>query len=107
MATAENFVITIMNECHGEIRATKLEYKDGSTWRREALFGLDGHQKIEEKHGIRFSPQNLSGVGDEQTQLRVTYQHHAGGVVWGPDLVETTDPFVAHDNGRKTIFLTR
>ena len=107
MATAEKFVITIQNQCDGEIRATKLEYKDGPTWRREAVFGLDGHQKIEKDHGIRFSPQNLSGIGDEQTQLRVTYQHRGGGAVWGPDLVETTDPFVAHDNGSKTIVLTR
>ncbi len=106
MATCENFKITLKNSCDGEIKAKKFEYKDGSNWKVENIFGLDGIQKIEKDHSIPFT-RNLGGIGDESTQLRVTYSHHKGGTVWGGDICETTEVFTAHDNGAKTVTLTR
>ena len=78
MANCEDFTITLKNSTSGEIKATKFEYKDGSNWRTENMFGLDGHQKIDEGRSISFK-RDLEGVGDESTQFRVTYQHHLGG----------------------------
>ena len=105
MANCQNFKITIDNSCDGEIKATKFEYKDGSTWKTENMFGIDGHQKIEKDHAVRFT-RNLGGIGDETTTFRVTYKHHVGGTVWGDDICKTTESFVAHDNGSKTVTLT-
>ena len=105
MATASNFRVTVHNSINDEVKATKFEYKDGSTWRTEAMFGLDGHQKIEKGHGIVFT-RDLEGVGGEETQFRVTYQHHAGGTVWGSDKSAVTEPFTCNDNGGRTVTLT-
>lgn len=107
MATCEGFVITMKNACDGEIKATKLEYKDGPRWKREATFGLGRHPKIEKDRQITLEPHALRGVGNEPTQLRVTYNHRLAGTQWGPSLVKTTHPFIARDNGKKTIVLTR
>jgi hypothetical protein len=106
MATCENFKITLHNSCDGEIKVKKFEYKDGSNWKTENMLGLDGVQKIEKDHGIPFT-RNLGGIGDESTSFRVTYSHHLGGLKWGNDIVETTAAFVAHDNGSKTVTLTK
>ncbi len=107
MATCENFKITLHNSTDAEVRVKKFEYKDGSRWKtEEGIFGVDGHQKIERGHGVTFT-RNLGGVGDETTQFRVTYEHHIGGTLWGDDISEVTAPFTAHDNGSKTVTLTR
>jgi len=106
MATCENFGITLKNSCDGEIKAKKFEYKDGSNWKTENMFGIDGFQKIEKDHQIPFT-RNLGGIGNESTQFRVTYCHHKGGSVWGGDIVETTNSFTAVDNGHMTVTLTR
>lgn len=106
IARCENFMITLQNSCDGEIKATKFEYLDGSNWKTENMFNLDGHQKIEKDHAIPFN-RALAGIGDESTKFRVTYKHHLGGTKWGPTLVETTDAFVAHDNGSHTVALTK
>ena len=105
MATCEDFTITLKNSADGEIKVTKFEYKDGSNWKTEHMFGLDGIQKIEKDHSIPFT-RNLGGIGDESTQFRVTYSHHLGGTKWGTDKCAVTDTFVAHDNGSKTVTLT-
>ena len=105
MATASNFSITIHNGTNDEVKATTFEYKDGSDWKVEHMFGLDGHQKIEKDHGVVFN-RDLGGVGGESTQFRVTYEHHVGGTIWGSPKVETTDSFVCNDNGSKTVTLT-
>ena len=107
MGTCEDFVITMKNACDEEIEATKLEYKDGPRWRREVSFGVGRHQKIGKHRQITLAPHALRGVGGEPTQLRVTYKHHLGGSQWGPSLVKTTHPFIARDNGKKTIVLAR
>lgn len=107
MGTCEDFVITMKNACDDEIEATKLEYKDGPRWRREASLGLGKHRKIERDRQITLEPHALRGVGNEPTQLRVTYHHRLGGSQWGPSLVKTTQPFIARDNGKKTIVLAR
>ena len=49
---------------------------------------------------------NLGGIGNENTQFKVNYNHRAGGSVWGPDKTEVTDTFVCQDNGRKTVTLS-
>jgi hypothetical protein len=105
LATASNFAITIHNSTADEVKATKFEYKNGSNWETEHMFGIDGYQKIEEGRGVVFH-RNLGGVGGESTQFRVTYEHHVGGTVWGSPKVETTDSFVCNDNGSKTVTLT-
>ena len=107
MGTCEDFVITMKNACDEEIKATKLEYKDGPRWRREASFGLGRHERIGKDRQITLGPHTLRGVGNEPTQLRVTYNHRIGGSHWGPSRVQTTHPFIARDNGKKTIVLTR
>jgi hypothetical protein len=105
MANCENFTITLKNSTHGEIKATKFEYKDGSKWKTENMFGIDGFKKIEQDHSIPFT-RNLQGIGGESTQFRVTYKHHIGGTTWSTDKVETTETFTAYDNGSKTVTLT-
>lgn len=105
MANCENFTITLHNSTDGEIKVTKFEYKDGSNFKTENMFGLDGHQKIEKDHGVSFT-RNLGGIGDESTQFRVTFKHHVGGTLWGDDNVQTTEVFTAHDNDDKTVNLT-
>ena len=104
MANCQNFKITLRNGGNVEIKATKFEYEDGSAWKTENMFGLDGHQKIEPGQGVVFT-RNLEGIGGEKTRFRVTYKRHAGGTVWGDDTVTTTDRFVAIDNGAQTVTL--
>ena len=86
MANCENFTIILKNSCDGEIKATKFEYKDGSNWKIENMFGVDGIQKIEQDHQLPFT-RNLGGIGDENTCFRVTYKHHLGGTKWGDEIV--------------------
>ena len=106
MANASNFTITLKNSTDAEIKATKFEYKDGTKWETENLFGLDGFKKIEKDHSFPFT-RTLQGVGDEGTCFKVTYKHHIGGTTWSTDKVETTAPFVCHDNGSKIVTLTK
>lgn len=106
MATAENFKITLQNETHAEIKVTKFEYKDGSKFKTENMFGVDGNHKIEPEHGFYWR-RDLGGIGDECTQFRVTYQHHFGDNEYGNNICHLTGSFIAHDNGEKVITLTR
>jgi hypothetical protein len=106
MATCDDFTITLKNSTDAEIKVTKVEYEDGSDFKTENCLGVDGLEKIEKDHSKSFK-RNLQGIGGESTCLRVTYQHHIGGTTWGSKLVETTAPFTAHDNGFKTVTLTR
>lgn len=105
LANCEEFTVTLQNRAHGEVKVTKFEYKDGSTWKAENMFGLDGHQKIEKDHGFAFK-RDLEGVGNECTQFRVTYQHHIGGTKWGDSRCEVTEVFMAEDKDKKTATLT-
>lgn len=105
MATAERFQIKIVNETNAEVKVKKFEYRDGSTWKTENMFGVDGHQKLEHDHGLTWT-RNLGGIGDESTQFRVTYAHHIGGTRWGRNRVACTESFVAHDNDKRTVTLT-
>ena len=104
-ANCENYKITVMNSTHGEIKVTKFEYKDGSNWKTEKPFGLDGYQKIEKDHGFTWT-RDLEGIGNENTQFRVTYQHHVGGTKWGDDKCMVTSVFKAEDNESRTVTLT-
>ena len=105
MATCEDFTITLQNSATDEIKATKFEYQDGSTWKTENMFGIDGFKKIEKDHHIDFK-RNLQGIGGESTCFRVTYKHHVGGTTWSADKVATSTRFTAIDNGSKTVTLT-
>lgn len=105
MANCGDFKITLMNGTHGEIKVTKFEYKDGSNWKTENMLGADGHQKIEEDHGFTWT-RDLEGVGNEDTQFRVTYKHHVGGTKWGDDKCMVTSVFRALPNEGRTVTLT-
>jgi hypothetical protein len=105
MANCQDFTIKLQNSTHGEIRTTKFEYKDGSKWKTENMFGLDGYQKIEKDHYVEFK-RDLEGVGGETTQFKVTYKHHIGGTVWSTEKYAYSDTFTAIDNGRKTVVMT-
>jgi hypothetical protein len=105
MANCENFKITLMNNTHAEIKVTKFEYKDGSNWDTENMLGADGGQKIEKEHGFTWT-RDLEGVGNENTQFRVTYKHHIGGTKWGDDIRAVTSVFKALDNESRTVTLT-
>ena len=105
MANCQDFTIALQNGTDGEIKVTKFEYKDGSNFKTENMFGLDGHQKIEKDHSVSFK-RNLQGIGNENTQFRVTYKHHIGGINWGGANVQTTEEFIAQDNGNRTVTLT-
>ena len=105
MANCENYKITLMNNTHAEIKVTRFEYKDGSNWKTENMLGLDGHQKIEKEHGFAWT-RDLEGIGNENTQFRVTYQHHVGGTKWGDDIKAVTGVFLARDNESRTVTLT-
>ena len=107
MATCQNFKITVINSCHGEIKVKKFEYKDGSNWKTETgMFGVDGFQEIEEKHGFTWT-RDLGGISNEDTQFRVTYSHHIGGTKWGSDISAVTPTFRAQANEGRTVTLTQ
>ena len=105
MANCEDFTIYLKNNTQDEIKVTKFEYKDGSVWKPESMFGLDGHQKIDSSQSVPFK-RDLEGIGGESTQFRVTYQHHLGGTKWGSEIRAVTDTFVAQDNGNRTVNLS-
>lgn len=106
MTTCGNFTIIVKNSTDAEIKVTKVEYQDGSTFKTENCLGIDGVEKIEKDHAKSFK-RNLQGIGNESTRLRVTYQHHIGGTTWGEKLVAATDQFLAEDNECRTVTLTR
>ena len=106
MANCQDFTITLKNSTDAEIKATKFEYLDGSNWKVENLYGLDGSDKIEKDHSKVYK-RDLGGIGDEDTCFRVTYQHHIGGLTWSVDKIETTSTFKCHDNGKITVILTK
>jgi hypothetical protein len=105
MANCSNFTITLKNDTNGEIKVTKFEYKDGENWKTENMFGIDGHQKIEQGHSIPFT-RNLGGIGNENTQFKVTYKNHLGGIKWSDAHSQLTESFRAQDNEAKTVSLT-
>ncbi|MGD1974731.1 MAG: hypothetical protein PVH37_24825 [Desulfobacterales bacterium] len=106
MARCENFKIILVNDTDAEIKVKKFEYEDGSKWKTENMLGLDGHEKIQHGKRKKFT-RNLGGIGNEKTCFRVTYSHHIGGTKWGSNKVETTGMFLAQDNGKKEVFLTK
>jgi hypothetical protein len=102
-ANCESVHIVLLNNDVGgkEIKATKFEYMDGSKWKTENLFGLDGHHKIASTDPASFD-RNLQGIGGERTQFRVTYRLEswlADGPRWSDEIVETTDMFTCEDHG--------
>ena len=89
------------------MKVKKLEYKDGSNWKAETgMFGPGGSQKIEEDHGFTWT-RDLGGIGNEDTQLRVTYSHHVGGTKWGSDISAVTGTFRAQDGESRAVTLTQ
>ena len=105
MANCENFKIHLQNDTPDEVKVTKIEYKDGSKWKAENMFGLDGHQELERGQCLPFK-RGLESVGNESTQFRVTYQHHIGCTKWGPDKCGVAGAFVARDNEDMRVVLS-
>jgi len=103
MANCENFTIFIRNDHGVEVRATKLEYIDGSRSKNENIFfgGSDTFDPGETKDYTR----NLQGIGGERTRFTVTYQLRSGNNNWGTNRVETTPEFTCGDNQDRTIVL--
>jgi len=99
-------ILLINNDSAGKVKATKFEYEDGSEWKTENPFGLDGHQRIEPNDAAAFE-RNLQGIGGERTQSRVTYQFESWleGPRWGDEIVETTGRFTCHDHGSYSVRL--
>jgi hypothetical protein len=105
MADCEDFLIVIRNETGVEVRVTKFEYTDGTRSKVENLFSF-GSDQIDDG-GSRDYRRNLGGIGGENTEFTVTYQHRLGDNNWSANRVETTDTFQCNDNARKTINLTQ
>jgi hypothetical protein len=101
MANCEDFTITIQNRTGVEIRTTKLEYRDGTETHTEHAFGVDGSDRIDNGRDNKYK-RNLQGIGEESTELTVTYQLRSGND-WSANHVVTTDTFTCRDNGSKTI----
>lgn len=103
-ANCQDFNIWLQNEARIEIKAVRFEYKDGSSWKTENIFGVDGYERID-LYNTSFFKRSLQGIGDESTQFRVTYKLDEGYTSWGlkkwgADIVETVNTFTCHDNGR-------
>ena len=108
MAKCENFKITLRNNVGHRIKVKKFEYMDGSRWKTERLLGLDGHKKLD--IGEEWSrTRNLGGIGNEETQFRVTYHQKTPKKTgyWATRIIEVTDSFIARDNEQKTVELNR
>lgn len=104
MAKANDFKITIVNQSGLRIRVTKFEYKDGSKWKTENMFGLEGYDIIVED-GSRTYTRDLGGIGGERTCFRTTYKHDYGEHR-GEKRTFTTNRFFARkENDSKTIRL--
>jgi hypothetical protein len=106
--TCKNVKITMSNNTSDEIKLTKLEYKDfdKGKWNTENAFGVDGIQKLE--HGVSMNTtRDLQNVGNDKTELRVTYQHHMGGTKWGDKITVTGDQFTCKNEGTHTVSLTK
>lgn len=109
-ANCQDFTIWIKNETPTiEIKVTKFEYKDGSNWKTENLFGVDGYERLDTYQSSDFK-RNLQGIGSESTQFRVTYKLDDGYTTygfkkWGDDKIQTISAFTCHDNGTRTVRL--
>jgi hypothetical protein len=105
MADCEDFLIVIRNETGVEVRVTKFEYRDENRSKVENIFGVDGSDRIDAGDSRNYE-RNLGGIGGENTEFTVTYQHRLGNNNWSANHVETTDTFECEDGERKTINLT-
>jgi hypothetical protein len=105
----KDVVITISNKTSDEIRVKTFEYRDfdKEKWKTEVMFGIDGHQDLEEGKAYTFNSQNLESVLDDKTEFRVTYAHHIGGNKWGLDKTETTGTFTCTVGMKKTVSITK
>lgn len=105
--TCKNVNITMSNSTSAEIKLTKLEYKDfdKNKWNTENVFGVDGVQKLEPGVSMK-TTRDLQNVGNDPTQLRVTYQHHMGGTKWGDKLTATGAQFTCSDGTSNTLMLS-
>ncbi len=105
----KNVVITLSNKTDDDIRVKKFEYRDfdKGDWKTEVIFGLDGHQDLEEGKSYTFNSQNLESVLKDTTEFRFTYAHRIGGNKWEPDVTQTTGTFTCTEGMTKTVSLTR
>ena len=102
-------VLTLKNETKDDIRVKKFEYRDfdKGVWKTEVIFGLDGHQDLEEGKGYTFKPQNLESVLNDATEFRFTYAHLIGGNKWEADVTQTTGQFTCKAEMTKSVSLTK
>jgi hypothetical protein len=106
--TCKNVKISMSNQTGVEIKLTKLEYHDldKNKWDTENVFGVDGIQKLENNVAMT-TTRDLQNVGDDPTELRVTYQHHMGGTKYGDKITTTGSQFTCKDSSSHTVTLTK
>lgn len=103
-ATCSDVVLTFSNYTGDEIKLTQLQYvdKDGDWNTKTGIFGVDGHQKLENSKSIDFK-MNLAGVDGKWTNFKVKYYHHVGGTKWEGPYYAEDDWFVCLDNAEREI----
>ena len=104
----KNVKLTVKNATSDTLKVKKFEYYDfdKKKWRTEALFGVDGHQKINAGKSWQ-KTRSLEHVDDDKIKIRVTYQHQIGGTKWESNKSVTTGSFVCKDNMSRTIRLDK
>lgn len=102
-----NVDITIQNSTADEIKATQFEYYDYTSdkWRTEAMFGGDGHQKLNPGKSWT-KKQDLEHIENDKTKFKVTYQRHIGGTKWENAVSAVTADFTCTDGMKKTVTIT-
>src|SRR5436190_981491 len=84
-ATCSDVKLTLGNVSGEYVKMTKLQYKDGGSWKtKTGIFGIDGNDKIEDGWEFIYTV-NFSGIDGESTDLKLQYYLWAGGSTWvGP-----------------------
>jgi hypothetical protein len=102
-ATCSDVELTLTNYTGNEIKMTQLQYKKDGDWNtKTGIFGVDGHQKLEDGWYIRYT-MNLPGVDGESTDFKVKYYLHAGGSKWDGPYYDYLGAFTCHDNIKKDL----
>ena len=103
MANAKNFRVTLVNGTQGEIKVERFAYEDGDKWKDEHMFGIDGHQKIEQGRSVSFT-RDFHGIGNATTRFQVHFRTHTGGTKWSGLLIPVSGQFTAPLEGGEKSF---
>lgn len=96
-ATCSNVQLLLGNVSGEEIKMTQLQYKKDGNWTtKTGIFGVDGHQKLEDGWGITYTI-DFSGIDGESTDLKLKYYNHVGGTKWEGPHYEYHGTFTCRD----------